>query len=324
MTGQVAIGHLPLLGNFGTITVHASAAGAGRPVPQPAHAGSKPMSIPRRLRSERGSVAISGLLVALALIVLIGTGVDIAHAFIVRRDLTAIADDAALVGSQQLDVQAWRQGQLTLNDPQAEQAAENELAANPGIAGSAQALPGIDHRAGATAAADDDAAAGWHPGADRQRQRDRRTGTAVSSRVETARRAATPVWARVALALLALAGLAALAVLRPSLPALPWQPLQPTSEELVRQTIVFVVWLLLLAICARFAWLALKPPRRLETTRRAPPSWLPEHRRARPVSQRPDARELLQLFSRPETAAPPRPPRAAPDVPGQRNAGWRR
>ena len=100
------------------------------------------MSIPRRLRSEQGSVAISGLLVALALIVLIGTGVDIAHAFIVRRDLTAIADDAALVGSQQLDVQAWRQGQLTLNDPQAEQAAENELAANPGIAGSAQALPG--------------------------------------------------------------------------------------------------------------------------------------------------------------------------------------
>ena len=65
----------------------------------------------RRLRSERGSVAITGLLFALALIVLIGTGVDFAHAFIVRRDLTAIADDAALAGSQQLDVQAWRQGQ---------------------------------------------------------------------------------------------------------------------------------------------------------------------------------------------------------------------
>ena len=65
-----------------------------------------------------------------------------AHAFIVRRDLTAIADDAALVGSQQIDVQAWRQGRLALDGPQAEQAAENELAANPGITGTAQVLPG--------------------------------------------------------------------------------------------------------------------------------------------------------------------------------------
>ena len=138
----------------------------------------------------------------------------------------------------------------------------------------------------------------------------------MSSRIETTRRAATPVWARVALGLLAMAGLAALAVLRPSMPALPWQPLQPTSEELVRQTIVFVVWLLLLAICARFAWLALKPPRRLEPTRHVPPSWLPEHRRAPLVSQRPDARELLQLFRRPETAALPEAATAAPDSPG--------
>ena len=97
------------------------------------------MSLARRLQSERGSVAISGLLAALALIVLIGSGVDFAHAFIVRRDLTAIADDAALAGSQQLDLQAWRQGQLALNPPQAEQAADVALAANPGISGSALA-----------------------------------------------------------------------------------------------------------------------------------------------------------------------------------------
>ena len=83
------------------------------------------MRIMRRIRGERGSVAISGLLLGLALIVLVGTGVDIAHAFIVRRDLTAIADNAALVGSQQLDVQAWRQGSVALNTGQAEQAAEN-------------------------------------------------------------------------------------------------------------------------------------------------------------------------------------------------------
>lgn len=97
------------------------------------------MSLARRVGSERGSVAISGLLAALALIVLIGSGVDFAHAFIVRRDLTAIADDAALAGSQQLDLQAWRQGQLALNPPQAEEAADAALAANPGISGSAQA-----------------------------------------------------------------------------------------------------------------------------------------------------------------------------------------
>jgi uncharacterized membrane protein len=95
-----------------------------------------------RLRSERGSVAITGLLFALTLIVLIGTGVDIAHAFIVRRDLAAIADEAALVGSQQLDVQAWRQGSLALNAPEAEHAAEAELAANPDISGSIQAVSG--------------------------------------------------------------------------------------------------------------------------------------------------------------------------------------
>jgi Flp pilus assembly protein TadG len=99
------------------------------------------MNVLRRLRDEHGSVAISGLLFAFALIVLIGTGVDIAHAFIVRRDLTAKADDAALAGSQQLDVQAWRQGQLALNGPQAEQAAETALAADPGVAGTARALP---------------------------------------------------------------------------------------------------------------------------------------------------------------------------------------
>lgn len=95
----------------------------------------------RVLRGEEGSVALTGMLFALALIVLIGTGVDFAQAFIVRRDLTAIADDAALVGSQQLDLQAWRQGSLALNAPQAEQAAEAELVANPDISGTSQAAP---------------------------------------------------------------------------------------------------------------------------------------------------------------------------------------
>jgi Flp pilus assembly protein TadG len=99
------------------------------------------MSIRSRLESEQGSVAITGILLALALVMLIGTGVDIAHAFIVRSDLTAIADGAALTGSQQLDLQAWRQGTLALDPQHAQQAADDELAANPEISGSATAEP---------------------------------------------------------------------------------------------------------------------------------------------------------------------------------------
>jgi Flp pilus assembly protein TadG len=100
------------------------------------------VTVVRLLAGERGSVAISGLLAAAALIVLIGTGVDFAHAFIVRRDLAAVVDDAALTGSQQLDVQAWRSGRLALDPLRAEQAADAELAATPGITGVAQAGPG--------------------------------------------------------------------------------------------------------------------------------------------------------------------------------------
>lgn len=99
------------------------------------------MRLVRRLCAEQGSVAITGLLFALALIVMVGTGVDIGNAFIARRDLTAIADDAALMGSQQLDVQAWREGHLALDAQQAEQAAQAELAAAPNIFGAAQADP---------------------------------------------------------------------------------------------------------------------------------------------------------------------------------------
>jgi Flp pilus assembly protein TadG len=94
-----------------------------------------------RIAGDRGSIAIGGLLLSLALVLLIGTGIDIAHAFIIRRDLTAIADSAALAGGQQLDLQAWRQGTLALDPEQAEQAAEAELAANPEITGRAQAQP---------------------------------------------------------------------------------------------------------------------------------------------------------------------------------------
>ena len=100
------------------------------------------MTTLRRLRGEQGSVAITGLLLATALVMLIGTGVDIARAFILRSDLTAVADNAALAGSQQLDLNAWRQGTLALDPQQAQQAAEQEFAANPQLNGSAASTPG--------------------------------------------------------------------------------------------------------------------------------------------------------------------------------------
>jgi Flp pilus assembly protein TadG len=76
-----------------------------------------------RLRGERGSVLIAGLLLSLALMMLLGAAVDIGHAFIVRRDLTAQADDAALAGSQALNLDALHQGQLALDPAQAQAAA---------------------------------------------------------------------------------------------------------------------------------------------------------------------------------------------------------
>ena len=125
----------------------------------------------------------------------------------------------------------------------------------------------------------------------------------MSARIETTVRAALPSWARAGLGLLALGGLAALAVLRPRLPTMPWQALQPTTDELVREGVLCVVWLLLVAACLRLGWFALRPPRRVETKTYAAPSWLPERRRARLVTERPDSRELLHLFSRPRSAS---------------------
>ena len=121
----------------------------------------------------------------------------------------------------------------------------------------------------------------------------------MSTRIETRVMATVPAWARAGLGLLALAGLTALVMVRPGLPAMPWQSLQPTSDELVREAVLFVVWLLLVAICVRLAWLALRPPRRLEARTYAAPSWLPQRRRAQVATGRPDSRELLRVFSGP-------------------------
>lgn len=92
-----------------------------------------------RFGDERGAVLVAGLLLSLALLIVIGAGVDIGHAFIVRRELVSLADDAALRGSQALDLQALHQGRLALDPEQARAAALQALAGEPGVRGQANA-----------------------------------------------------------------------------------------------------------------------------------------------------------------------------------------
>jgi Flp pilus assembly protein TadG len=95
-----------------------------------------------RLRCERGSVLVAGLLLSIALLMLLGAAVDIGHAFIIRRDLTAQADNAALAGSQALNLDALHQGQLALDPQQAQTAALQAIAPSEGLRASAAASSG--------------------------------------------------------------------------------------------------------------------------------------------------------------------------------------
>jgi uncharacterized membrane protein len=95
--------------------------------------------VTRRLRGERGSVLITGLLLSLALVMIIGAAVDIGHAFIVRRELVSVADDAALSGSQAIDQNALHAGTLRLNPGQARSAALQAVATAPGQSAQASA-----------------------------------------------------------------------------------------------------------------------------------------------------------------------------------------
>ena len=90
-------------------------------------------AVQTRLHGESGSVLISGMLLTLALLMVVGAAVDIGHAFIVRRDLSSLADNAALAGAQQLDQQAIHQGQLALDPQQAQAAALSAVSGEPGI-----------------------------------------------------------------------------------------------------------------------------------------------------------------------------------------------
>jgi Flp pilus assembly protein TadG len=95
-----------------------------------------------RFRCERGSELVAGLLLSIALLMLLGSAVDIGHAFIVRRDLTAQADNAALVGSQALNLDALHQGQLALDPQQAQTAALQAITPSAELRASAVASSG--------------------------------------------------------------------------------------------------------------------------------------------------------------------------------------
>jgi Flp pilus assembly protein TadG len=95
-----------------------------------------------RLASERGSILIMGLLLSIALLMAIGFAVDIGHAFLVRRQLSSVADQAALSGSQAIDVQALHEGHLELNAGQARAEALKAVSADPSLVGQASASTG--------------------------------------------------------------------------------------------------------------------------------------------------------------------------------------
>jgi Flp pilus assembly protein TadG len=97
--------------------------------------------ISRRLLDERGSVLITGLLLSVALVMTIGLAVDIGHAFLVRRQLASIADDAALSGSQAINVPELHAGHLELNPGQARSDAMSAITAAPSTHGQASATP---------------------------------------------------------------------------------------------------------------------------------------------------------------------------------------
>lgn len=90
-----------------------------------------------RLRSEEGAVLVAGLLLTVAMMLVIGFAVDVGRAFIARRDLASIADQAALTGSQAIDLAALHDGHVVLDPALARADAMRVVGAEPGVRGSA-------------------------------------------------------------------------------------------------------------------------------------------------------------------------------------------
>jgi Flp pilus assembly protein TadG len=95
----------------------------------------------QRIQDERGAVLVAGLLLTLALLIVIGAAVDIGRAFIERRELVSLADQAALSGSQSVDLAALHAGKLTLDPSQAQASATAVLESEPQVQAHATASP---------------------------------------------------------------------------------------------------------------------------------------------------------------------------------------
>ncbi len=95
----------------------------------------------RRIKEERGAVLVAGLLLGLALLIVIGAAVDVGRAFIERRELVSLADEAALSGSQALDLDALHAGQLVLDPGKARATAVAVLRGEPQLRARAAAGP---------------------------------------------------------------------------------------------------------------------------------------------------------------------------------------
>ena len=87
----------------------------------------------RRMSDEHGAVLVAGLLLSLALLIVIGAAVDVGRAFIERRALVSLADQAALSGSQALDLEALHAGRLVLDPGEAQATAAAVLASEPDL-----------------------------------------------------------------------------------------------------------------------------------------------------------------------------------------------
>jgi Flp pilus assembly protein TadG len=98
-------------------------------------------SVRNRLREERGAVLVAGLLLALSLLIVIGAAVDIGRAFIERRELVSLADQAALSGSQALDMESLHAGRLALDPREAQATALAVLGTEPKLRAQAEARP---------------------------------------------------------------------------------------------------------------------------------------------------------------------------------------
>jgi Flp pilus assembly protein TadG len=95
----------------------------------------------QRVSDEHGAVLVAGLLLSLALLIVIGAAVDVGRAFIERRALVSLADQAALSGSQALDLDALHAGQLVLDPSDAQATAVAVLTSEPELQAQASANP---------------------------------------------------------------------------------------------------------------------------------------------------------------------------------------